>query len=79
MGLVSIERLKGIVGEENVKDDIADLYVYGSDASVHEAMPWVVVRPHKIEEVQNIMRYANSELIPVIPRGSASSTSGHTV
>jgi glycolate oxidase len=79
LGLVGIERLKGIVGAENVKDDKADLYVYGSDASVHEAMPWVVVRPHTIEEVQSIMRYANSELIPVIPRGSASSTSGHTV
>ncbi|MBC8525532.1 MAG: FAD-binding protein [Candidatus Cloacimonetes bacterium] len=79
MGLVGIERLKGIVGAENVKDNKADLYVYGSDASVHEAMPSIVVKPTTIEEVQSIMRYANSELIPVIPRGSASSTSGHTV
>ena len=79
MGLVDVEKLKRIVGAENVKDNPADLYVYGSDASVHQAMPWLVVRPHTIEEVQSIMRYANSELIPVIPRGSASSTSGHTV
>ncbi len=49
MGLVDVQRLKEIVGEENVKDDKADLYVYGSDSSVHQAMPWVVVRPHTIE------------------------------
>ena len=79
MGLVGIERLKGIVGEENVKDNIADLYVYGSDSSVHEAMPWVVVRPHTIEEVQNIMRYANPRLIPVIARGAGSGMSGQAV
>ena len=37
---VNIERLKNIVGEEeNVRDNIVDLYVYGSDASVHEATP----------------------------------------
>jgi glycolate oxidase len=76
---VDSERLRQIVGEDDIRDDPADLYIYGSDASVHEAMPWVVVRPKTIEEVQGIMRYANAELIPVITRGSASSTSGHTV
>lgn len=75
---VNAKRLKDIVGEENVRDNIADRYIYGSDASVHEAMPSTVVRPKKIKEVQEIMRYANAEQIPVIPRGAASSTSGHT-
>ena len=79
MRSINTQKLKDIVGEKNVKDNKADLYVYGSDASVHEAMPSVVIKPTTIEEVQSIMRYANSELIPVIPRGSASSTSGHTV
>jgi glycolate oxidase len=76
---VDLEKLKGMVGADNIRSDPADLYIYGSDASVHEALPWVVVKPRTIEEIQNIMRYANAELIPVIPRGSASSTSGHTV
>jgi glycolate oxidase len=76
---INLEKLKEIVGPDNIKNDPADLYIYGSDASVHEALPWVVVRPKTIEEVQSIMKYANAELIPVIPRGSASSTSGHTV
>ncbi len=74
-----VKNLKGIVGEDDVRDNPAELYVYGSDASVHEATPWVVVRPRTIEEVQRILRYANAELIPVIPRGAGSSTSGHTV
>ena len=58
---VDINKLKRIVGENNVTDNIADLYVYSSDASVHHALPSVIVRPNTIEEVQKIMRYANKE------------------
>lgn len=76
---VDIERLKGIVGEKNIKYNEADLYIYGSDASVHQAMPSVVLKPITIEQVQEIMRYANSELIPVIPRGAASGMTGQAV
>jgi glycolate oxidase len=76
---IDIEKLKGIVGKENVSDDIADLYVYGSDASVHHSLPSVIVRPKSIEHVQKIMRYANKNKIPVVPRGAGSGTSGHTV
>jgi glycolate oxidase len=76
---INVGRLKEIVEEKNVRDNIADLYVYGSDSSVHEANPSVVVRPETIEEVREIVRYANTELIPVIARGAGSGTSGHTV
>ena len=76
---IDVKKLKGIAGENNVSDNMADLYVYSSDASVHQAMPSVIVRPETIEEIQKIMRYANKEKIPVIPRGAGSGTSGHTV
>ena len=76
---IDIVKLKGIVGKENVSDDIADLYVYASDASVHHSLPNVIVRPKSIEHVQKIMRYANKNKIPVVPRGAGSGTSGHTV
>jgi len=76
---VNIQKLKKIVGDENVRDNIAELYVYGSDSSVHAANPMVVVRPKTIEEVQEIMRYANKDRIPVVPRGSGSGMSGHAV
>ena len=79
MAEIDIDKLRAIVGKENVSDDIADLYVYSSDASVHQAMPWAVVRPGKTEEVQGILRYANAEKIPVVPRGAGSGMSGHTI
>ncbi|KYK29311.1 2-hydroxy-acid oxidase [Thermoplasmatales archaeon SG8-52-1] len=79
MKKIDIEQLKKIVGKDNVSDNIADLYVYGADASVHQAMPSAIVRPKTINEVQKIMRYANKNKIPVVPRGAGSGTSGHTV
>jgi glycolate oxidase len=79
MNAPNIEKLKKVVGEEYVRDNIADRYVYGSDSSVHEAMPHVIVRPHNIMQVQKLMRYANKEKIPIIPRGSGSGMSGQVV
>ena len=79
MKSVNIGKLKEIVGENNVRDNAADRYVYGSDSSVHAAMPQVVIRPQNTEQVQQIMRYANAEKIPVIPRGSGSGMCGQVV
>lgn len=76
---VDIKLLKNIVGENNVKDNVADLYVYSSDASVHSKLPDVVVRPQTIEEVQKIMKYSNKNKIPVVARGAGSGMSGQTV
>ncbi len=63
---IDISKLREIVGEHNVKDNPADLFIYGSDASVHRAMPWVVVRPENVEQVQALMKYADDERITVI-------------
>jgi glycolate oxidase len=79
MNSASIKKLKEIVGEYNVLDNPADLYVYGSDSSVHEALPQVVVRPQNAAQVQELMRYANNERIPIIPRGSGSGMCGQVV
>lgn len=76
---VDIKKLKDIVGEENVRDNIADLYVYASDASVHTKLPDAVVRPGSIKEVQEILRYANKNKIAVVSRGAGSGMSGQTV
>jgi glycolate oxidase len=76
---IDIKKLQEIVGVENVRDNIADRYVYASDASVHRHLPDIVVRPSSIEEVQHILRYANTNKIPVVPRGAGSGMSGQTV
>jgi len=72
-------KLKDIVGERNIKTDPSDLYVYGSDSSVHHAMPWAIVKPETTEQIQNLMKYANENLIPVIARGGGSGMCGQTV
>ena len=79
MKSIDESRLKEIVGERNIKSDPSDLYVYGSDSSVHHALPWVVVRPENTEQVQKIMAYANENKIPVITRGGGSGMCGQTV
>lgn len=79
MSAVNIKKLREIVGDDNARDNIADLYVYGSDSSVHEAMPQAIVRPKNVEQVQQVMRYVNSEKIPIIPRGSGSGMCGQVV
>lgn len=71
--------LSAIVGEHNIKTDPSDLYAYGSDASVHHAVPWAVVRPENTSQVQEIMKYANQNLVPVIPRGGGSGMCGQAV
>jgi len=45
MKKIDIGQLKKIFGTDNVSDSLADLYVYGADASVHQALPSVIVRP----------------------------------
>lgn len=79
MSSINLEKLKSIVGEGNVLSDPADLYVYGSDSSVHEGLAQAIVRPENTAQVQELMRYANSEKIPVIPRGSGSGMCGQVV
>ena len=76
---IDIGKLKSIAGEENVLREAADLYVYGSDSSVHEGMPQVIVRPENTGKVQATLRYANRKKIPVIARGSGSGMCGQVV
>ncbi len=71
--------LEGIVGKDNITTDPSDLYIYGSDSSVHHAMPWAVVKPRTTSHVQGVMKYANKNLIPVIARGGGSGMCGQTV
>jgi glycolate oxidase len=79
MGKIDIDKIKQIVGNENVRDNPADLLVYGSDSSVHEAPAWVIVRPTSVDQIQAIVRYANVGKIPLVVRGGGSGMSGQAV
>lgn len=68
-----IEELKAVIGDRGVVVDPDKLHPYSHD-EVTEAryhrMPEVVVYPETAEQVAAVVRLANRELVPVVPRGA---------
>jgi glycolate oxidase len=71
-----IEELIIICGSKQVMTKEHDLHAYSYDASFGTYLPQAVVQPKSAEQVAAIMKLANRQLIPVTPRGHASSLSG---
>lgn len=74
-----LKELKNIVGEDDFSVSTAKLYAYAFDASIHRSMPDVVVRPANTDEVVKIVKLANKNKIPIIPRGAGTALCGHSV
>ena len=79
----TVDELKKIVGEKYVifKDN-EKLEPYSHDeipGREYAHMPEVVVRPRTKEEISEIVKLANREIIPVTPRGAGSGLSGGAV
>jgi len=74
-----VEKLKSIVGTENVLTAYEERYCYSYDASWYRAMPDVVVRPHTTKEVGMIVKLANEEKIPITPRGAGTNLTGGAI
>jgi glycolate oxidase len=68
-----------IVGQENYTDSLIDLVSYSYDASEHFHRPLCGVWPATAEHVSEILKLANRELIPVIPRGAGTGLSGMAI
>ena len=64
-----INELKSIVGEQYVLTSPEDLVAYSYDATFTSARPNLVVLPDSTQEVSEVLKVANRELIPVVPRG----------
>ena len=58
-----ISKLKGIVGEAHIIQDTEKLKDYALDAKV----PKAVVSPGTIDEISEIVAYANAERLVIIP------------
>ncbi len=70
------ESLTKIAGE-NVSDDIADLIAYSTDAVGYlVGKPEFIVWPISNDQVVEIVKLANREKIPIVPRGAGSSLAG---
>lgn len=69
-----------IVGNDNVSVEEAELLIHGVDAYAGKIVkPDVVVWPDSAEQISQIVKYANSRRLPVVPRGAGSSLSGNVV
>jgi glycolate oxidase len=68
-----------IVGEENYTDNLIDLISYSKDASEHRHRPDAAVWPATAEEISTILKLANKEKFPVVPRGAGTSLAGLAV
>lgn len=56
--------------------DILASYRQDRAADPDAGMPLAVVRPHRTEEVQTVLRWATAHKIPVVPRGAGTGLSG---
>ncbi len=74
-----IAKLVMIVGEEfAISGDAAIDYTHDETPDLSE-LPSVVLKPADEAEIVAIMRYANSELIPIVPRGLGTGVAGGAV
>ena len=78
----SIEDLKNILKKDNILFQEEERYCYAEDSTnIREkiALPDLVVFAETVEEVQNIVKYANNHQIPIISRGAGTNTVGSCV
>ncbi len=68
-------RLRGILRGE-VRFSTHDRLLYSTDASVYQVTPLGVVTPVDADDVTALMRFADHEKVPVLPRGGGTSLAG---
>ncbi len=56
-----------------------ETFVYGTDASRRFAPAGAVVRPESLEQVRELLAFAQARRLPVLPRGRATNTVGDCV
>ncbi|MCP2598076.1 FAD-binding protein [Candidatus Aminicenantes bacterium AC-335-L06] len=71
-----IRQLKKIVGSEWVYEEIEKRICYSYDATRLEYLPEIVIKPASEEEISQILKIANQNLIPIYPRGAGTGMSG---
>lgn len=84
-----IEKVKHIVGEENVSEKECDLISYSLDYWLYgvalsqygnlPSLPCAVISPKNREEIQGILRYANEYKVHITPFGGGSGVLGGAI
>ncbi|MDR2033543.1 MAG: FAD-binding protein [Helicobacteraceae bacterium] len=70
------DALVKIVGSDNCYIDQAHRQAYSYDATRQSFEPEAVVFPRNEGDIQQVLRYANQNKIPVVPRGAGSGFTG---
>ena len=81
------EDLMTIVGVNNVSDSMFERRLYDHDIAplpseismIFKTIPDVVVKPRSDDDVSEIIKYANVNSVPVVPRGASSWGYGGTI
>jgi len=74
-----LNKLQKIVGDSYVLFEKEDLITYEYDGSIDAALPLAVVLPKTNKQVAEIVKLANENKIPIIPRGAGTGLSGGAV
>jgi glycolate oxidase len=75
-----LKKITEIVGAPNVFASVEDRLAYAYDATpMRENAPIAAIRPTNVEQIQAIMRLANSDGFVVVPRGSGTGLSGGSI
>jgi len=77
-----IDDLKKIIKRDNILSSLEERYCYAEDsANFREQtnIPDIVIFVETVEDVQNVLKYANTHNIPVISRGAGTNTVGSCV
>jgi glycolate oxidase len=71
-----VHTLKAIAGPDNVSIHTTDRVTHAYDATRQQFLPDVVVYVENAEQVSRIVRLADTEKVPLIPRGAGSGFTG---
>lgn len=76
---LATDKLVQILGREHILTDTRDLLPFSHDATNQDFIPDAVAFPKDADQISKILRLANEEIFPVIPRGAGSGMSGGAV
>ena len=76
---VRTDFLRGLFPGDALLTAPEELAPFGTDASRLAAMPWAVVRPESAEQVRELLRWADAERVPIIPRARGTNRVGSAV
>ncbi|MDY7033242.1 MAG: FAD-linked oxidase C-terminal domain-containing protein [Thermodesulfobacteriota bacterium] len=74
-----INTIEKIVGKEYVHTELEERICYSYDATNRKSLPDLVVFPGDVQEISEILKLANKERFPVVPRGAGSGFTGGSI